>query len=238
MTFAIAMLPLERSPRLILAITASLLVLAFSEAAVAQQVVKIGYAPFATPLNWLPGATPENYRTLDPNTGQGAMIELHKAIAKDVGFQIQFVSLVSGELPKALRSGTVDLRVVDASTEDRATTALTATVYNDSEVLIANRTDTAEYKTWTDLRGQVIGSRTGAIYEDELKKAGFEIRSYAAVLDLYNAVNDGVVKVAINTTVVATAYTLLQGAVSQHQDRDDLSGKIPTTVGHRRPEGE
>jgi hypothetical protein len=69
---------------------ASLVGLTNSEA-FAQQTIKIGYAPFATPLSWLPDATPENYRTLDANTAQGAMIDLYKAIAKDVGFQIQFV---------------------------------------------------------------------------------------------------------------------------------------------------
>jgi ABC-type amino acid transport substrate-binding protein len=80
-----------------------------------------------------------------------------------------------------------------------------------SEVLIAHTSDRTEYKSYSDLRGQVVGSRAGAIYEDDLRKAGLETKSYAAVPELFRAVNSGEIKVAINTTYVATAYILLQG---------------------------
>jgi polar amino acid transport system substrate-binding protein len=130
--------------------------------------------------------------------------------------------------------------VVDASSEDKATTALTSVIYNDSEVLIANPSDATEYKTWNDLRNQVIGSRTGAIYEDEVKKAGFEIRSYAAVPELYNAVNSGVVKVGINTTVVATFYTLLQGRYPNIKVVTTYQAKFPrlSAIGGRKESSE
>lgn len=55
------------------------------------KVWRVGLAPFASPLNYFPGDTPENYRTLDANIAQGAMIDFYKGIAKDAGFQFQFL---------------------------------------------------------------------------------------------------------------------------------------------------
>src|SRR5262245_7142286 len=74
-----------------------------------QQVVGFGYPPFAEPLTFLPGATPQNYSTLDPNLAQGAVIDLLTAIAKDAGFQVRFQASTAGNLPSALSSGKVDL---------------------------------------------------------------------------------------------------------------------------------
>ena len=179
--------------------------------AYAQTSVKVGYAPFAVPLAWLPNATPENYRSLDGNTAQGAMVDIYKAVAKEIGLTLQFVCLVSGELPEAQRSEKIDIRIVDASSAGKEGLAATAPIYNDSEILIANASDGREYKTWDDLRGQVIGSRIGSVYDDDLKKAGLQVKSYAAAPDLYGVVNSGEIKVAINTTYVATAYALQQG---------------------------
>src|SRR5437870_5392014 len=73
-----------------------------------QQVVRVGYPPFASPVASLPGATPENYATLNPNSAQGAAIDLYKAIANDVGFNVQFLVFVSGQLPGALASNKID----------------------------------------------------------------------------------------------------------------------------------
>jgi polar amino acid transport system substrate-binding protein len=215
----------------VIATVVSFLTLAAAEPVSAQQTVKVGYAPFTLPLSWLPGATLDNYRTLDPNTVQGAMIELYKAVAKDGGFQIQFVSMVSGELPEAQNSGRIDLRIVDASAENKAAMPITAPIYNDSEVLIAHKSDTIEYKSYGDLRGQVIGSRTGAIYEDDLRKAGLQIKSYAAVPELFGAVNSGEIRVAINTTYLATAYTLLQGQYPNIKIVKTYQVKFPRLAG-------
>jgi ABC-type amino acid transport substrate-binding protein len=82
-----------------------------------QRVVRFGYPPFGEPLAFLPGATPQNYSTLDSNLAQGAVIDLITAIAKDVGFQVRFQAFTAGDLPGALSSAKVDL--LFAATSDR-----------------------------------------------------------------------------------------------------------------------
>jgi ABC-type amino acid transport substrate-binding protein len=200
----------------------------------AQQVVRIGFAPFTYPLSWIPGITLDNYRTLDPSVALGAMIDLYKLIANDVGFQIQFVSMVSGELPGAQESSRIDLRTVDASAENKAVMPITAPIYKDSEVLIANKRDAVEYKSYSDLRGQVIGSRMGAIYEDDLRKAGLEIKSYASVAQLFRVVNSGDGRHEHN--LFSYSVHPASWPVSQHQNCYDLPSQISTTCWHRGPE--
>ena len=62
------------------------------------QAVRVGYPPFGSPVTFLPGATPENYATLNPNSAQGAAIELYKAIANDAGLKVQYLVFVFGQL--------------------------------------------------------------------------------------------------------------------------------------------
>jgi polar amino acid transport system substrate-binding protein len=176
------------------------------------QQVCFGYPPFGEPLAFLPGATPQNYSTLDSNSAQGAMIDLYKAIANDAGFQVRFQSFVAGDLAGALSSGKVDVLSAAISDRNQRVMEISEPIYADSEVLIAHKTDTTPYKTYADLKGQIVGSRTGTIYEDDLKKNGIEVRSYVTGPELYNAVNAAEVKVAINTRYVPTAYALLRGA--------------------------
>src|SRR5215471_7407773 len=84
-------------------------------AASAEQFVRVGYAPFAAPLTSLPGATADNYRTLDPSgtLAEGALIDLMNAIAKDAGLQVQFVMVPAGpQQIAALNSNRNDLAVM------------------------------------------------------------------------------------------------------------------------------
>ena len=117
------------------------------------KVWRVGYAPFASPLNSLPGATPENYRTLDANAAQGAMIDLYKAIAKDAGFRLQFLAFVAGELPEAISASKIDIRTVAISTENRKLMDISEPIFSDSEVLIAIKADTMPYTSYNDLKG-------------------------------------------------------------------------------------
>jgi len=77
----------------------------------AQQVLKVGYPPFGAPLTSLPGATQDNYQTLDPSgtKAQGALIDLINAIGKDAGFQVQFVPVTVANSVAALTAKTVDI---------------------------------------------------------------------------------------------------------------------------------
>jgi len=76
----------------------AIMFLSLAGAASAEQLVRVGYAPFAAPLSSLPGATTDNYRTLDPSgtLAEGALIDLMNAIAKEVELQVQLVMVPGG----------------------------------------------------------------------------------------------------------------------------------------------
>jgi Bacterial extracellular solute-binding proteins, family 3 len=101
------------------------------------QVVRVGYPPFASPVASLPGATPENYSTLNPSSAQGAMIDLYKAIANDAGFKLQFLVFVSGQLPGALASNKIDTLFWVSSPANKVVMDISEPIFADSEVLIA-----------------------------------------------------------------------------------------------------
>jgi len=195
----------RRTKRFKLGFAAGTVMLAITNVAEAQQLVSIGYPPFGSPLLSLPGAKPDNFLTLDQNAAQGAMIDLYKAIANDAGFQIRFLAFVAGNLPEALRSSKIDILHATLSAENKTVMELSQPIFADSEVLIASKTDTTSYKTYADLKGQIVGSRTGTIYEDDLRKNGFEVKSYVTTPELLKAVNAGEVKVAINTHCICSS---------------------------------
>jgi polar amino acid transport system substrate-binding protein len=194
-------------------------------------VVRVGYPPFFAPVTSLPGATPENYATLNPFLAQGAGIDLYKAIANDAGFQVQFLVFVSGQLPAALASNKIDTLLWGSSPANRAVMDFSESILADSEVLIANKSDTTSYKTYADLKGQIVGSRTGSIYEADMKKNGLEVRGYVTAPELYKAVNAGDVKVGINTRYLATAYALLDGQYPNVQIVKSYQAKFSDILG-------
>lgn len=192
------------------ALTLTIVLLA-AIAGVAQQPLSVGFAPFAAPLNAIPGATPENFRSLDSNMAEGALIDLYRAIAQSAGLTIQFKAFPAGELPQAFEDGRIDLRVIDDSAESRKTMALTDPLYRDAEVMLARVEDGQAYRSYEDFKDQVVGTRTGTASEDDVKRAGLRTASFVTVPELYAAVESGAVRVAINTTYVATAFALRDG---------------------------
>jgi ABC-type amino acid transport substrate-binding protein len=102
----------------------AMMLLSPAGASSAEQLVRAGYAPFGTPLASLPGATLDNYRTLDPSgtLAEGALIDLMNAIAKDAGLQVQFVMVPGTEQIAALNSNRIDL-ALQASGIDRSAEA-------------------------------------------------------------------------------------------------------------------
>jgi polar amino acid transport system substrate-binding protein len=85
-------------------------------------------------------------------------------------------------------------------------------VYFTTDGLLAKKTDTRQYKTWDDLKGEVVGTLTGSIVEEPLQKSGLfkEVKSYDTLAQVADAVNIGQVKAAIVPGVVNIAYQLQQ----------------------------
>jgi polar amino acid transport system substrate-binding protein len=218
--------------RLVIALGAGALTAPFASLAQQQgKVWRIGYPPFGAPLYSLPGATPETYRTLDADAAQGAMIDLFRAIAMDAGVQAQFLAFVAGEMDDAIRSSKIDIRAAVISPENQKWMDISEPIFNAGEVLIANKIDTTSYASYGDLKGQVVGSRTGTVSEADLKANGFEVKSYATAPELYKAVDIREVNVAINTQFIPTAYALMRDDYPNVKIVKTYQQKLLTVIG-------
>ncbi len=197
--------------RKLLAAFGSLPIVVPLRSAAQQPVWRIGYPPFGAPLSFLPGATPETFRTMDPDNAQGALIDVCRAIGKVAGDHIRFFAFTAGELPHAMSSGRIDLRSNASGVRAQDFMDVSDPIFDDSEVLVAHRSDAMSYVSYDDLKGLLVGSRTGTATEDDLKANGQSVKSYATIPELFAAVEAGEVKVAVNTAYVPTAHVLSRG---------------------------
>jgi polar amino acid transport system substrate-binding protein len=203
-----------------------------------QAALKVGYGAFTAPTAFIPNATDANFTTLDPNGTlvRGAMIEVVKAIAADAGLRIQFVPFgaggnggsggggggygVGGTGQKAALTGN-DIDVIlaapypadQAAADAKPTFDSSKPVYFTTEGLLAKKTDTKAYKTWDDLKGEVVGTLTGGIGDGPLQNAMLfkEVKTYDTMAEVADAVNSGAVKAAVVAGAVNLAYALQQG---------------------------
>jgi len=195
-----------------LAIIASMVV--SMSAANAQQPLKVGHVPFNAPVAFVPGATASNYRTLDPKVypGQGALIDLLNAVAKDAGLQFQFIPIVAGEQVAQLTDKKIDLITVSAggSPKGKSLIVFTAPVYLTYEALIVRKSDPKQYKTFEDLRGLVVGVQEGTVSADGVLKAGIfaEVKQYKSGAELEKAVADGAITAGFDSSAFGAIYRL------------------------------
>jgi polar amino acid transport system substrate-binding protein len=192
----------------------AIMFLSLGGAASAEQLVRAGYAPFAAPLSSLPGATADNYRTLDPSgtLAEGALIDLMNAIAKDAELQVQFVMVPGGpEQIAALNSNRIDLALFPGGIDRSAAANFTEPLYQDSEALVVKKTDKKQYATWEDLRGEVIvtcGPTSIAAQRSGIFK---EVRVVTICGEVPQAVRDPEIKAGIKGSMIDTLYAQQHG---------------------------
>jgi len=208
----------------------------------AQQVLKVGYAPFNQPISMLPGATPENYRILDSKftMAQGAWIDLLTVIGRDTGFQFRFIPVVAGEQVAELNAKQIDLMGSSAgiTPENKATIVFSGTVYNTNEALIVKKSDKKEYKTYEDLRGEVVGLQRGTVSAQGLQKSGIfvEVKLYDSAPELEKAVSAGEIKAAFTSNYISATYRLQHGETPDLQIVQSYQPKfpVPNAIGARK----
>ena len=192
----------------------AIMLLSLAGASSAEQLVRVGYAPFGAPLSSLPGATLDNYRTLDPNgtLAEGALIDLMNAIAKDGRLQVQFVMVPGTEQIAALNSKRIDLALSFGHTDSGIDVSSTEPLFQDSEALVVKKTDKKRYTTWEDLKGEVIvacGPVANAAQRSGIFK---EVRVVPICGAVPQAVRDPEIKAGIKGSLIDTLYYQQHGA--------------------------
>src|SRR5438874_7197882 len=157
--------------------------------ATAQQVLKVGSTPTGIPFTFLDTKT---------NTIQGVMVDLVTEVGKDAGFQVQVEAMQFSTLIAGLTSNKIGLisAAMYITPARKEVIEFSEPVYSYGEGLIVPKSDTKEYKTFEDLKGETVGAQVGTVYVEPLKKTGLfaDVKIYDTIPDIMRDVNTGRLK--------------------------------------------
>ena len=152
------------------------LVLTAAQPGSAQQVLKVGSTPTGVPFTFLDTKT---------NSIQGVMVDLITEIGKDAGFAVQIEPMQFSTLIASLTSNKIDIisAAMFATAARKEVIDFSDPVYTYGEGLLVPKTDTKNYATLEDLKGEVVGAQVGTAFVDALKKTGLfaEVKAYDTI---------------------------------------------------------
>jgi polar amino acid transport system substrate-binding protein len=207
--------------RLVQAAAAALALVAAAPAP-AQQVLKVGSTPTGIPFTFLDTKT---------NSIQGLMVDLITEIGKDAGFQVQIEPMQFSTLIASLTSNKIDIisAAMFVTPARQQVIDFSEPVYSYGEGLLVPKTDTKDYATREDLKGEVVGAQVGTAFVDALKTSGLfaEVKAYDTIPDILRDVNAGRLRAGFADYPIL-AYNLKQGGFP---DPRIVESYKPSTVG-------
>jgi polar amino acid transport system substrate-binding protein len=136
----------------------------------AQTVVRVGSTPTGIPFTFLDTKT---------NQISGVMVDLINQIGKDQGFTTEITPMTFSTLIASLTANKIDviaaamyitpprLEVVDFSDP----------IYTYGDGMFVAAKDTKDYKSYEDLKGEIVGAQIGTAYVKPLQDSGCSRRS-------------------------------------------------------------
>jgi polar amino acid transport system substrate-binding protein len=131
-----------------------------------------------------------------------------KAVAGDAGLPMEFVPLVAGDHGAALLKGDIDILTAGARTPELdAAAVFSEPTYTYAEGLVVKNGDARPYRTYEDLRGEVVGAQRGTPSAVSLQKIGIfaALKLYESGAELEQAVGDGTIKAGFDSIYGALA---------------------------------
>ena len=204
---------------------AAALALVTAAPAPAQQVLKVGSTPTGIPFTFLDTKT---------NSIQGVMVDLITEIGKDAGFQVQIEPMQFSALIASLTSNKIYIisAAMFATAARKEVIDFSDPVYTYGEGLVVPKTDTKDYTTLEDLKGEIVGAQVGTAFVDALKKTGLfsEVKAYDTIPDILRDVNTGRLKAGFADYPIL-AYNLKQGGFPEVRLVESYKPTIVGTVG-------
>ncbi|AYD03508.1 ABC transporter substrate-binding protein [Neorhizobium sp. NCHU2750] len=168
------------------------------------ETLKVGSTPTGVPFTFLDTKT---------NKVTGVMVDIMAEIAKEAGFDVETEPLAWSALIPSLTSGKIDaISAAMFATPARAEVVdFTNTIYGYGEGLFVSKSDTTQYVSYDELKGQVIGAQIGTIYIKKLQDSGLfaEVKGYETIQDMMRDVNAGRIKAAFADYPIV-AYQIAQ----------------------------
>jgi polar amino acid transport system substrate-binding protein len=152
----------------------------------------------------------EFHKVIDgEDTIVGFDIDIAKAIADDLGVELEIMDMKFDGLLPALVADKIDIIVAGmVPTEERSKTVdFTNTYYNAEQSILIKAEDKDKYLTKADIEGLVIGAQKATIQEDIAKSIeGAEVKLLSKITDLVLELDSNRVDGIILVKPVATAY--------------------------------
>ena len=188
----------------------------------AQQVLKVGSTPTGVPFTFLDTKT---------NQIQGVMVDLITEVGKDAGFAVEIEPMQFSALIASLTSSKIDIiaAAMFITPPRKEVIDFSDPIYTYGEGLVVPKSDTKDYKSQQDLKGEVVGAQVGTVYVEPLKKTGLfaDVKIYDTIPDLMRDVNTGRLKAGFADYPIL-AYNLKQGGFP---DARLVDSYMPTVIG-------
>jgi polar amino acid transport system substrate-binding protein len=159
----------------------------------AQQVLRVGTNEIGSPWSFHDAAS---------NSERGIAIDLVTEIGKDTGYEIRLVPMptIVGLIP-ALLANKIDIIATNmiVTPERRALVDFSEPLFAGGDGLVVLKSDTKDYKSLEDLKGNAIGTQSGTPFVPLIRKTGLfpNLKTYTSVPEAMQAVSDGQIKAAI-----------------------------------------
>lgn len=165
----------------------------------AQQVWRVGTNEIGSPWSFHDPAS---------NSERGIAIDLVAEIGKDTGYSIQLVPMptIVGLIP-ALIANKIDVIAANmlVSPERQALIDFSKPLFVAGDGLIVLKSDTKDYASLEDLKGDVIGTQLGSPFVALIQKTGLfpDFKTYTSVPEAMQAVSDGQIRAAVVGSLTA-----------------------------------
>lgn len=202
----------------------SSLVLASSLAS-AQSTLRVGSTPTGVPFTFLDTKT---------NLISGVMVDLVKEIGKDQGFVAEINAMGFSTLIASLQSNKIDIiaAAMYMSPVRMEVVDFSDPIYTYGDGLFVSAKDTKDYKSYDDLKGEVVGVQIGTAYIKPLQASGLfkEVKIYDSIPDIMRDVNLGRIKAGFGDYPIV-AYQLGQGAFPETRLAKNYKAAVVGSVG-------
>lgn len=160
-----------------------------SSVASAQAPLRVGSTPSGIPFTFLDTKT---------NKISGVMVDLIHEIGKDQGFGVEINAMPFSSLIAALQGNKIDLiaAAMYITPPRQEVVDFSDPIYAYGEGLFVSAKDTKDYKSYQELKGEVVGVQIGTAYVKPLQESGLfkEVKVYDSISDIMRDVNVGRIK--------------------------------------------
>lgn len=191
----------------------------------AQTIVRVGSTPTGVPFTFLDTKT---------NQISGVMVDLIKEVGRDQGFTAEINAMGFSTLIASLQANKIDLiaAAMYITPARQEVVDFSDPIYTYGDGLFVAAKDDKDYRSYDDLKGEVVGVQIGTAYLKPMQASGLfkEVKVYDSIPDIMRDVNLGRIKAGFGDYPIV-AYQLSQGAFPETRLANNYKAAVVGSVG-------